>query len=160
PMPSFLHAKGSVARKVEKRLERRDVPFGSMLSITGSFEHNGRRFLQSADGTVVPRDRMRLFKRSTFEGLELGTETRPGHRLPLAWPRKATHHYSLSKTLECDPAVSKLEKKQGQANEQPGRLNARVRKLSKTCLVPMDKVGAPREAIQLTGRVIEIAGTR
>ncbi len=111
PMPDFLQAKGSVSRSPEKRLERRDVPFGSMLAITGSFEQHGRQFLQSADGTVVPAKRMRLFKRSTFEGLELTEKAQLGPRLPLAWPRKAVHHYRLSKGVHCAPQASNSAKR-------------------------------------------------
>src|SRR5690606_8983089 len=73
-MPAFLQDGGSVSRVVESRLLRRDVPFGSMLAVTGSFEENGRRFLMSADGTVVPEDRLRNFRRSSFEGVPLVSE--------------------------------------------------------------------------------------
>ncbi len=168
PMPDFLQAKGSVSRSPEKRLERRDVPFGSMLAITGSFEQHGRQFLQSADGTVVPAKRMRLFKRSTFEGLELNTNAQAGPRLPLAWPRKAVHHYRLGENAECTPQASasnakaQPRRKAGgtAAPRAPGRLDKHPARIDKNCLISTEKVGAPRKAIQLTGRAVEIAGTR
>lgn len=148
--PSFLEAKGSVARLPEKRLERRDVPFGSMLAISSSFESSERRFYQSADGTVVPADRMRLFKRSSFEGVELNDS--PGPHLPLAWPRKKTRRYSISKESACDTQQARAP--------EPGRLSSQAPQLKKQCLVPAQDFAPERGVLQLSGRIADVAGTR
>ncbi len=82
-IPDFLAQGGSVNGPRPLALVRRQLPHGSMLAYTESFEHEGRAFLLSADGTVVPADRVRPFRASSFRGLELPTEA----RLPLAFFR-------------------------------------------------------------------------
>src|SRR5690606_30352194 len=42
-LPPFLADGGSASRASEQRLVRREVPFGSMIAVTGSFEHDGRQ---------------------------------------------------------------------------------------------------------------------
>jgi lipoprotein-anchoring transpeptidase ErfK/SrfK len=84
PVSPFLADGGSVARRRARSIVRREIPLGSMLAYTSSFEHAGRTWLQSADGTVVPADRVRPFRVTDFHGVEL----RNGLRLPLAWMRK------------------------------------------------------------------------
>ncbi len=81
--PRFFADGGSVSQPDTPALLRRMIPLGSMLAYTQSFEHAGRTWLFSADGTLVPADRVRPFRESTFEGVQLGSAT----RLPLAWVR-------------------------------------------------------------------------
>jgi hypothetical protein len=82
-VPFFLKDGGSVSTSKPLGLVRRLIPLGSMLSYTHTIEHAGRTFLVSADGTVVPADRVRPYRESTFRGVELGREA----ELPLAWIR-------------------------------------------------------------------------
>lgn len=84
PLPSFL-AEGQPPAHQRLGLVRQTIPLGSMLSFTKAFEANGRTWLLSPDLTVVPADRMRPFKPSTFRGVHLGEG---GAELPLAWMRK------------------------------------------------------------------------
>lgn len=83
-IPAFLRAGGSKLKPREKRLFQRTIPPGSMLAFTQAFEHEGRTFLLSADGTVVPADRVRPYRVSSFRGLDL---TGP-LKLPIAWVRE------------------------------------------------------------------------
>jgi hypothetical protein len=64
-------------------LVRENIPARSMLAFTRAFAADGRTFLYSADHALVPADRVRLFKPSTFRGTPLGAEV----KLPLAWMR-------------------------------------------------------------------------
>ena len=59
------------------------IPNGSMLAYAKAFELNGRVWLVTPDLTIVPADRVRPFRRSTFHGVDLGGDV----RLPLAWNR-------------------------------------------------------------------------
>lgn len=90
-MPKFLERGGSASRDSEDRLVRREIPFGSMLAFTGSFESEGRRYLTNADGTIVPAERIRPFRRSTFSGVHLKGDL----ELPLAWTRRPTTLFTL-----------------------------------------------------------------
>jgi lipoprotein-anchoring transpeptidase ErfK/SrfK len=82
-VPEFFADGGSVSRRTAKDALRRMIPLGSMLAYTRTFEHAGRTWLFSVDGTVVPADRVRPFRESGFSGVHLkGSE-----RLPLAWIR-------------------------------------------------------------------------
>jgi hypothetical protein len=67
----------------DRAIVRREIPLGSMLAYRGAVAHEGRTFLLSVDGTFVPADRVRPYRRSEFRGLELGA----GVDLPLAWIR-------------------------------------------------------------------------
>lgn len=82
-LPWFLRGDGSIVHAHEKKLVRRVIPLGSMLSYTKSFQHDGRTWLLSADGTVVPADRVRPYRESTFHGVHLGASV----KLPIAWMR-------------------------------------------------------------------------
>jgi hypothetical protein len=158
-MPPFLHQRGSIARENETRLIRRDVPFGSMLAVTRSFEANGRTFLQSADGTIAPADRFRMFRHSAFEGVNLAANHTPGFHLPLAWPRKDTHIYRISEDSSCaiDGTGTRHSSKPEGAT---GKLATKAPQLKGACLTQLDKMRTAKTATQLTGRVVDVAGTR
>jgi hypothetical protein len=64
-------------------LVRKWIPHGSMLSFTRAFEAGGRTWLLSPDLSLVPADRLKPFRPSTFHGVELGDKI----KLPLAWSR-------------------------------------------------------------------------
>ncbi len=161
PMPNFLANGGSVARLPEGRLVRRDVPFGSMLAVTSSFESEGRRFLQSADGTVVSAERFRVFRRSNFEGVELSNEESDGWTLPLAWPRKKTRLYSISKSEACAVDGSKTKTRPTiEERGSPGKLGSSPAQLPAECLIKEETWANTRTPTQLSGRVLDVAGTR
>lgn len=82
PLPSFLAGGGS-ARAWPYDLVEQTIPLGSMLAYTEVFEAEGRRWLLSADHTIVPADRVRPFEPSAFRGTPLGR----GVSLPIAWAR-------------------------------------------------------------------------
>jgi hypothetical protein len=82
--PWFLQSGGSAATEKPPGALRRQIPHGSMLAYTRAFEHEGRSYLLSADGTVVPADRARPFRTSTFQGVKLDERA----RLPIAFFRK------------------------------------------------------------------------
>jgi hypothetical protein len=84
PLPWFLTAGGTIGGEKALSLVRRQIPHGSMLAYTKAFEHAGRTFLLSTDGTVVPADRVRPFRESSFAGTELGK----GVTLPIAFMRE------------------------------------------------------------------------
>ena len=83
-VPAFLIDGGSAFREKESRIERRKMPFGSMLAYGRSFPAAGRTWLLSSDGTVVPAERVRKFQPSEFHGVALGGAV----RLPLAWVKR------------------------------------------------------------------------
>ena len=83
PLPSFIED-GKPLDEDRLGLLRQDIPLGSMLSFSRSFEAEGRTWLLSADLTLVPADRVRPFRPSAFHGVRLGDEV----KLPLAWIRK------------------------------------------------------------------------
>lgn len=83
PVPSFLADGGSIGSAHPLELVRRTIPLGSMLAFTKAFAYEGRTWLLSTDGTVVPADRVRPYRESTFHGTELGR----GVALPIAWMR-------------------------------------------------------------------------
>jgi hypothetical protein len=80
PMPSFL-AQGTQSATATRGPLRRVLPHGSMLSYGRAFEAAGRVWLVAADLSIVPADRVRAYRQSTFRGAELGAEI----QLPLAW---------------------------------------------------------------------------
>lgn len=137
--PSFLHDGGSVSRWPEDRLVRREIPFGSMIAVHSAFSHDGRKYLVSADGTVVPAERFVPFRRSEFAGVPLEGEL----TLPLAWTRRE---------------VQLAENSCAKTNEQPprsGRLEA-PSPLSPSCLTTQaggaERTLAPRSLVRLSGR--------
>jgi lipoprotein-anchoring transpeptidase ErfK/SrfK len=83
PLPAFLEG-NRWTRPGRFDLVRQKIPRGSMLSYTKAFAVEGRTFLLSVDLTVVPADRVRPFKPSTFHGVRLGGDV----DLPIAWFRK------------------------------------------------------------------------
>jgi hypothetical protein len=151
--PSFLQMGGSVSRETESRLVRRKVPFGSMLAVTGSLESRGRKYLQSADGTVVPAARFRMFSHSKFEGVALGKQL----RLPVAWARKKTRHYSLKNSKSCSVSG---DSRQVSPSGPEGALGSRPAQLPLNCLIKGEAWSKTREFRALTGRVVDVAGTR
>ncbi len=66
-----------------RELVRKWIPHGSMLAYQAAFEAQGRVWLLSPDMTVVPADRMKPFRVSTFRGVKLEGDT----RLPVGWSR-------------------------------------------------------------------------
>lgn len=82
PVPPHLLPDSGRARPLD--LIKDVIPLGSMLSFTRVFDLDGRSFLLSADGSLVPADRTRPFRASTFQGTKLGE----GVSLPLGWVRK------------------------------------------------------------------------
>jgi len=83
PVPRYL-ASGMGPRGPVLSVVRKGVPHGTLFAYTRAFDHAGRTFLLSADLTVVPADRVRRFRRSTFHGVELDART----KLPRAWFRE------------------------------------------------------------------------
>lgn len=83
PVPWFLTGGGSAGEAKPLEAMRRQIPHGSMLAYTSAFEHEGRSYLLSSDGTVVPADRVRPFKTSSFRGAVIGKDA----ELPLAFFR-------------------------------------------------------------------------
>lgn len=83
-LPWFLEKGGSVGEESTLGLVRRQIPHGSMLAYTRSFDHDGRTWLFSSDGTIVPADRVRKFRVSSFQGVDLTSSV----KLPLAFFRE------------------------------------------------------------------------
>jgi hypothetical protein len=67
----------------DARAVRKWIPNGSMLAYSHAFTANGRTWLLSADLTVIPADRVRPFRTSTFHGFAVDE----AHALPAAWTR-------------------------------------------------------------------------
>ncbi len=86
PLPDFLaeHRAAPVPAGQREGLVRKQIPYGSMLSFQHVFAFAGRTFLLTPDLTVVPADRMRIFRPSTFHGTPIDAE----HALPLGWFRR------------------------------------------------------------------------
>ncbi len=101
-MPSFIE-QGMPLSQQRMGLVRETIPHGSMLSFTRAFQANGRTFLLSADHTLIPADRVRLFRPSSFQGVRLGGEV----NLPLAWMRKtAKPKYKAGDSGHMEPVGS------------------------------------------------------
>ena len=69
----------------EARLVRKLVPRGSMISFASAFEADGRTWLVTPELAIVPADRVRLYRSSSFAGVSLGDAL----SLPIAWIRKS-----------------------------------------------------------------------
>ncbi|MBX3183932.1 MAG: L,D-transpeptidase [Polyangiaceae bacterium] len=86
PIPEFLrdggHAPSPWGNK--PHLYFKQVPFGSMIAYTRAFEAHGEVWVLSTNLTVVPAKGLLRFRRSTFQGVELGKDV----QLPIAWMRK------------------------------------------------------------------------
>ncbi len=82
-LPWFFANGGSAGDANPLETLRRQIPHGSMLAYQGSFSHEGRTYLLSSDGTLVPADRVRPFRVSEFRGVEIGKDG----ALPIAFFR-------------------------------------------------------------------------
>ena len=80
--PPFL-AGGGAAAEDRFGLVKDTLPVGAIVSFTRAFAAAGRTWLLSADQTLVPADRVRVYRASTFHGVRLGSDV----ALPLAWMR-------------------------------------------------------------------------
>src|SRR5690606_22155579 len=137
------------------RLVRRAVPFGSMLALTTTFEANGRSFGQSADGTVVPMDRMLVFEKSEFEGVELTPQDKDGLKLPLAWPRKEAQLFKLLEEATC---TVQLKTATEPSLITAGTLNRTPITLPSQCLSQSAMSLPRRTPHSLTGRTLKVDG--
>jgi hypothetical protein len=72
---SISHRRAALARV---------VPAGSTVAYSAAVSADGRTWLESADGTLVPADHVRPYRPSTFAGAVLGH----GIELPIAWVRQ------------------------------------------------------------------------
>ncbi|HKQ70904.1 MAG TPA: L,D-transpeptidase [Polyangiaceae bacterium] len=68
----------------DPKLIRKLAPRGSMISFGKAFEARGRTWLVTPDLSLVPADRVHVYRPSTFHGVELGESL----SLPIAWIRK------------------------------------------------------------------------
>lgn len=86
PAPPFLadHAFSPRAAGKKPTLVSKQLPYGSMLSFSRAFSAEGRTFLLSPDLTLVPADRVRPFRRTSFHGTAVGDSV----SLPIGWFRK------------------------------------------------------------------------
>src|SRR6185503_18153473 len=66
------------------RHPRKWIANGSTVAYTREFDVGDRTFLLAADHAVIPKDRVRPYPRSSFEGIHLGA----GVELPVAFFRK------------------------------------------------------------------------
>lgn len=146
--PPFLLENGSVSRAFETRLARRDVPAGSLFAYTSVFEHEGRSWLQNADGTIVPADRARPFRPSHFAGVDLKKNE---VTLPFAFTRADVQARALTSSPGCTLA------RETNAN---GRLDARVHALASSCASGPAVALSARTPLALSGRVVELDGAR
>jgi hypothetical protein len=145
-MPWFLTEGGSVARSNESRLVRRHVPAQTLLSLVSRFEVGTRAYYQVADGTLVPAARMKLLRRSTFQGVVLDDV----RTLPLAWAREVLMTQRLR-----DTCLDKLELEF--PSPVPGGLSEPIRVHSK-CLESGQTRVTERSVLTLTGRQVIAAG--
>jgi len=78
-MPELLRF-GPKVREGRARVAR-----GSTVAFSRAFDHDNRTWLLASDHAIVPKDRVRLFERSDFGGVELGGDV----RLPLGFFRQS-----------------------------------------------------------------------
>jgi hypothetical protein len=69
----------------DAKLVRKHVQRGAMISYSSAFEADGRTWLLTPNLSVVPADRVRAYRQSTFHGVDLGDSL----SLPIAWIRKS-----------------------------------------------------------------------
>ena len=79
PDPADLHELSPLVREARKR-----IATGSTVAYTRSFELGGRTFLVTHDHALVPKDRVKPYPRSDFQGVDLTTGDAS---LPLAFFR-------------------------------------------------------------------------
>jgi hypothetical protein len=87
PVPFFLenHREAPVMPWQEGGLVRKTIREGNLLSFQGVVaDERGRRYLLATNLTVVPADRVWMFRPSEFHGVEVGGE----NEAPLAWTRR------------------------------------------------------------------------
>jgi hypothetical protein len=87
PVPSFLagHRQAPLMPWQNDGLVRKTIREGNLLSFQGVVEdEGGRRYLLATNLTVVPAERVWMFRTSEFHGVEVGGD-RPA---PLAWTRR------------------------------------------------------------------------
>jgi hypothetical protein len=87
PVPFYLAAHRPAPHMLHDRegLVRKDIREGNMLSFRGTTrDDSGRVFLLASNLTVVPADRVWLYRTSEFHGVELGAE----QAAPLGWVRR------------------------------------------------------------------------
>jgi len=120
--PFFLADGGSAGSARPEGLVRRKIPLGSMLAFTRAFRHEGRTWLLSSDLTVVPADRVRPYRQSSFAGIALGKD----RALPIAWTKKEPRpkyrraedgsfsetggSWSPKSAIDLDPAAEPIER--------------------------------------------------
>jgi hypothetical protein len=68
----------------DAQLVRKIAPRGSMLSFSSAFEAEGRTWLLTPELSVVPADRVWVYRETSFHGVVLGQDM----QLPIAWIRK------------------------------------------------------------------------
>lgn len=146
PMPWFLTGSGSVRSVNEPQLIRRQVPAQTLLSLVSRFDVDGQAYYQVADGTVVPADRLRLLRHSTFEGVWLGSE----RRLPMGFTRVAASTFQLS--TGCAEHINRTP---DATKELPSELPV----LARECLQPTQRVFGDRVPVDLTGRRVSTTDT-
>lgn len=79
-----------------QHLTWRVIPNGSMVSYAKTFEADGRTWLVTPDLMLVPADRVRQIKRSSFHGVKVGD----GVELPLAWNRTKGPKYKFKRQAD------------------------------------------------------------
>jgi hypothetical protein len=88
PPPPFAAGGRSLPLMPYQRdgLVRKTIREGNLLSFQGAVAgEGGRLFLMATNMTLVPADRVRVFRESAFKGLALGGE---GPSAPLGWTRR------------------------------------------------------------------------
>lgn len=85
PVPQIFAGRRTIfgGTRNPQKLVWRTLPNGSLLAYSKAFEHEGRVFLVTPDLMLVPADRLRNIRRSTFHGVDLTGDV----SLPIAWNR-------------------------------------------------------------------------
>ena len=86
-VPAFLRD-GAPSPNATHGFVRRALPHGSMLAFSEAFEHGGRLWLLADDLSVVPADRVRVYRRTSFRGEAIGENLWP----PFGWICGGDHH--------------------------------------------------------------------
>ncbi len=122
-VPEFV-AKGKTARgPAPLSTFARTLPHGAMLSFTRAFEVGARTWLLSADLALVPADRVREFRRSSFAGVSENV----AQKLPMAWfrskprPRYLRHADGTFRASATEFAVRSWVHLTGREERQGGR---------------------------------------
>ncbi len=134
PLPAFLEG-GGATRAAPFDLVERTIPRGSMLSFQASFEANGRVYLLSTDHTLVPADRVRIYRPTAFHGTAIGEG---GAKLPIAWIREK-------------PRV---------VYERAEGVDASATTVAESAIVATDEAWKTQSFTELTGLKIDAGGRR